>query len=99
VRETGALDPSTLRFSSPFGAGLFSQGLFSGGSAAAAAPSGALSVKRFASVVFLLGPIGWVLEAFVTALVLGYISQVRPSLLFGGVRPERRPPGDETGGH
>lgn len=108
-RETGALDPATLRFDSPFSAGFFSQGLFSGGEADEDAPGeggatgeedgGGLSVTRFATMVYVLGPIGWLLEAFVTALVLGYIARVRPSLLFGGAAPERRPPGHETGGH
>jgi cobalt/nickel transport system permease protein len=99
VRETGALDPSTLKFSSPLAGGLFSQGLFSGGEKPAEKPSRGLSVRRFASVVFVLGPVGWLLEAFVTAFVLGYVAQVRPALLFGGPRPERRLSGDEAGGH
>lgn len=100
TRETGALDPSTLKFESPFGAGIFAQGLFSGGEQEAPPDQAErLSVRRFATTVFLLGPVGWVLEAFVTALVLGYVARVRPSLLFGGVHPDRRLLGDESGGH
>jgi len=62
---------------------------------------GALSVSRFAAVVYTLGPIGWVLEALVTAGVLGYVVRVRPSLL---LRSVNAPPsasarvGDEHGG-
>jgi cobalt/nickel transport system permease protein len=61
----------------------------------------ALSVSRFATVVYTLGPIGWVLEALVTAGVLGYVVRVRPSLL---LRSVNAPPsasarvGDEHGG-
>jgi cobalt/nickel transport system permease protein len=60
-----------------------------------------LSVSRFAAVVYTLGPIGWVLEALVTAGILGYVVRVRPSLVSGSVNA---PPaasarvGDEHGG-
>lgn len=97
-RETGALNASTLKFESPFSHGVFSQGLFSGGEEPSPASLPApLSVKRFAATVFVLGPIGWALEALVTAMVLGYVSRVRPSLLYGATREERHPPGDEVG--
>lgn len=61
----------------------------------------ALSVSRFATVVYTLGPIGWLLEALVTAGVLGYVSRVRPSLLFAGAGGPGRTPriGDGHGGH
>lgn len=109
-RETGALDPATLSFSNPVADGVFSVGLFSGGEgrgdegAGADAPSdeelaeeATLSVTRFAAVVFVLGPFGWALEALITAAVLGYVSRVRPGLLWGGAneRAGLRPPGDE----
>ena len=60
----------------------------------------ALSVRRFAAVVYTLGPIGWVLEGLVTALILGYVARVRPTLIFSGALAEthRRIPGDEAGG-
>ncbi len=100
-RETGALDPSTLKFESPLRGGVLSQGLFSGGESSAEQTAAAeLSVKRFATTVFILGPIGWALEALVVALVLGYIARVRPGLLFRDeARHERVLPGDEAGGH
>lgn len=61
----------------------------------------ALSVSRFAAVVYTLGPIGWLLESLVTAGILGYVARVRPSLLFAGVSGLERTPriGDEHGGH
>lgn len=107
LRESGALDPSTLRFDSPFAEGTFRVGLFAGSEdesgaeavepAESAKDEGGLSVRRFATVVLLLGPPGWVLEALVTAAVLGYVARVRPGLIWGA-RSERsalRPPGDE----
>jgi len=109
-RETGALDPATLSFSNPIADGVFSVGLFSGGEnhsdegTGTEEPAGeehageaTLSVARFAAVVFVLGPFGWVLEALITAAVLGYVSRVRPGLLWGAAneRAGLRPPGDE----
>lgn len=94
-RETGALDPNSLTFANPFGHGIVSVNTLRGTEpAAGAAP---LSVARFAAVVYTLGPIGWLLEALITAAVLGYVARVRPQLVFGGalaVRPHT-PAGDE----
>ncbi len=111
-RETGALDPSTLRFENPFEHGVFEVGLFGGGhddededehdDEDSAAPSERyLSAGRFAAVVFTLGPIGWLLEALVTAGIIGYVARVRPAMVFEGVLAEQGPriPGDESGGH
>ncbi len=108
-QETGALDPSNLTFASPFGNGVVHIGLFSGGGAAAGhtgdgGPGGTsapLSVGRFAAVVYTLGPIGWLIEALVTAAVLGYVAHVRPSLLFEGALAAHDHPryGDEHGRH
>jgi len=59
-----------------------------------------LSVGRFAAVVYTLGPIGWLIEALVTAGILGYIARVRPSLVLRGTAEEHRVRfGDEHGGH
>lgn len=101
-RETGALDPGTLSFANPLSEGVFSAGLFSGGETAPAVPpeeAQTLSVKRFALVVYLLGPFGWVLEGLITAWVLGYVVRVRPGLVWSGVFAERTPriTGDEAG--
>ena len=43
-----------------------------------------LPVKRFATMVFVLGSIGWVLEALITALIVGFVARVRPGLVFDG---------------
>lgn len=60
-----------------------------------------LSVRRFAAVVYTLGPIGWLLEALITAALLGYIARVRPSLLWQGALAAEEPrlPAHETGIH
>ncbi|MBS3957103.1 MAG: energy-coupling factor ABC transporter permease [Clostridiales bacterium] len=121
ARETGALDPATLRFESPWEHGVLKMGLFGAGhedeegnAEEAASPaveaeehaeedSGRyLSAERFAAVVFTLGPLGWLIEALVTAGVIGYTARVRPALVFAGPLARqngRRIPGDESGGH
>jgi cobalt/nickel transport system permease protein len=94
-RETGALDPRSLTFADPFSGGIVSVGTLRGAEPAAASPS--LSVARFAAVVYTLGPIGWLIEALITAAVLSYVARVRPGLVFGSAAAggARRPPGDE----
>lgn len=120
-RETGALDPATMRFENPFAGGLFDIGLFGGGHThddgdehhedehddeheeGEDAHEGEryLSAGRFAAVVFTLGPFGWLLEALVTAGIIGYVAHVRPTMVFEGALAEehRLIPGDESGGH
>jgi cobalt/nickel transport system permease protein len=97
-RETGALDPQKLTFAAPFSDTVFAVGLFSGGEPPTAP---AVPVRRFAAIVYTLGPIGWLIEALVTAAVLGYVARVRPSLVFrGALTPGKRAlPGDEHGRH
>jgi cobalt/nickel transport system permease protein len=94
-RETGALDPRSLTFANPFSGGIVSVNTLRGAEPpAATAP---LSVARFATVVYTLGPIGWLIEALITAAVLSYVARVRPGLVFGeaAAEPASRPPGDE----
>lgn len=40
-----------------------------------------LSLKAFATLVYTLGPIGWLLEGALTGLVVAYVARVRPELL------------------
>ena len=97
ARETGALNPASLTFASPFSQGVIHVGLLSGegrpADARPQAPGGSLqpaqggstlSVARFAAVVYTLGPLGWLLEALITAWVLGYVARMRPGLLWAG---------------
>lgn len=106
ARETGALDAETLTFRDPFSDGVFELGLLGGhgheGESAeehaAHAGESRTSVRRFAAVVYTLGPPGWLLEALVTAGILGYAGRVRPSLVFGaGDDGHRSRYGDEHG--
>lgn len=47
---------------------------------------GAMSLTLYAKTLFTLGPIGWLIEAAVGAVVIGFIARVRPSLLPASVR-------------
>lgn len=106
-RETGALDPATMRFENPFAGGVFEFGLFGGEGGHDEDENGYpggeryLSVGRFAAVVYTLGPAGWLIEALVTAGIIGYVARVRPKMVFEGVlaAEHRRILGDESGGH
>lgn len=112
-RETGALDPGSLRFENPLSGGLFEFGLSGDGhehdeeepdhdgEEEHADDHTELSAARFAAVVYVLGPIGWLLEALVTAGIIGYVARVRPAMVFEGALAEEHPriPGDESGGH
>jgi cobalt/nickel transport system permease protein len=40
-----------------------------------------INFSRFAKTVFILAPMGWVLEAVITGLVIKYVSRVRPDLI------------------
>ncbi len=107
-RESGALDPSTLTFENPFAAGVFSAGLFRGGeeedhdadelSFEQEQVDSQQALRRFAAVVYTLGPIGWLIEALVTAGILGYIARVRPALIWecAFATTELRVPGHES---
>jgi len=102
TRETGALDAETLEFRNPFSEGVFAVGLLSeNDDPPAEGRPGGLSVSRFAAVVYTLGPLGWLLEALVTAGVLGYVARVRPTLVFGEPAAEDHHTryGDEHGRH
>ena len=44
-----------------------------------------INFSRFAKTVFILSPLGWMLESVITGLVVKYVSRVRPDLIL----PER----------
>ncbi len=44
-------------------------------------PMANLDLARFAELVYVLGAIGWVIEAAFTALVVGFIARTRPDLI------------------
>ena len=80
-RESGALDPATLRFSNPFSGGVVTNVIVA---PEKAEPAPRLSVARFAVVVSVLGSLGWLIEALVTGTIIGFVARVRPSLIFEG---------------
>jgi ABC-type Co2+ transport system permease subunit len=80
-RESGALDPSTLRFGNPLANGLVANHL--AGPETGAEPR-SVTTRRFATVVFILGPFGWALEAAITAGIIGFVARTRPALVYGG---------------
>ncbi len=94
TRESGAFDPSTLSFSNPFRSGVVSNVIVAPQPKEA---SQSLPVARFALMVYVLGSVGWVLEAIITALIVGFVARVRPGLVFDGAvsEPTRAPVGDE----
>ncbi len=100
-RDTGALDPRSLTLANPLGQGVVHVGLLSGGErlVPGSAETPIVSVRRFAIIVYSLGSIGWIIEALVTAWILGYIARVRPGLLWHGALLEhgRHLIGDEVG--
>lgn len=99
TRDSGALDPASLSFENPFAEGVFVNELFGEGEDGHddEADEGGLSIGRFATVVYTLGSIGWVLEALLTAAIIGFVARVRPRLVFEGAPADTsRPPlGDE----
>lgn len=88
-RESGALDPQTLRFENPFKEGLFTNVLVAG-EQEEPEPAGGLgeerplSVTRFATMVYALGLLGWLIEGLVGAGIIRFIAQVRPRLVYEG---------------
>lgn len=102
-RESGAFDPTALRFQNPFSRWVLGNealtGAVVGESPEEPAPTEApeLPLGRFALMVYTLGSIGWVLEAAVTGGIVSFVSQIRPSLVDAGGLAEdgHRSVGDE----
>lgn len=94
TRESGALDPSALRFDNPFAEGVVSNPVLQDGEEP---EPERLDLRRFATMVFVLGSIGWVLEALITGAIVGFVARVRPALVWGGAlaQPGRSTVGDE----
>jgi cobalt/nickel transport system permease protein len=98
TRESGAFDPTKLSFQNPIGGGVITNVLVAPREEAQLPE---LSVVRFATMVYLLGSLGWVIEALITALIVGFVARVRPRLVFDGAvaEPARAPLGDEGAHH
>jgi cobalt/nickel transport system permease protein len=81
TRESGALDPQALRFDNPWSHGVVTNVLVA---PEKAQPAPRLSLTRFAAMVGLLGSLGWMIEALLTAAIIRFAARVRPSLIFEG---------------
>ncbi len=75
----GSVGPETLSFSNPFGGGTFKVELFP----EPEQPAGEkrMNLLAFAQLVYLLGLPGWILEGFITGLIVSYVRRVRPDLI------------------
>ena len=86
VRETGALQVATFRFENPFQAGVLSNRVVDPEKAGMGdfyIRDSGINLGRFASAVLLLGFIGWILEAVITAAMVQFVYRVRPDLVIG----------------
>lgn len=93
ARETGTLDPGTLSFSNPFEDGLIANRVVSAEAGEEGEPrASGVDVITFAKVVFLLGFLGWIVEALITGAIVGFVHQVRPDLVRTQRRENRRLP-------
>jgi len=74
-------NPGALGVQNPFGGGLLVWELFP----EAKAPAPVLGVGTFARIVLTLGSIGWLIEAAISGLIIGYATRVRPDIVPGGL--------------
>lgn len=88
ARETGAIDPGTLAFTNPFEEGLITNVIVGGEEEADTETQ--LNIRTFATIVYILGSIGWVIEGGIVALVVGFLSRARRDLIFGRAAPGQR---------
>jgi len=84
ARETGSLDAATLSFKGVFEGGLLSNRVLNPEKETIdnfyIRDSG-VNLGRFAAAVLLLGVIGWILEAMITAVIVQFIYRVRRELI------------------
>jgi cobalt/nickel transport system permease protein len=84
ARETGSLDAATFSFKNPLGGGLFSNRVLNpekGPAGAFYMRDSGVNLGRFAVAVLVLGAIGWILEAMITAIIVQFIYRVRRELV------------------
>jgi cobalt/nickel transport system permease protein len=89
ARETGSLDAATLSFTNPFGAGVLSNRIINPESEEMGdfyLRDSGIDLGRFAAAVLLLGFIGWLIEAMITAIIVQFIYRVRRELVIGDQR-------------
>lgn len=93
AKETGALNPSSLRLENPFAARPQP-------SVAAPIRANRLSIVRFAEVIYILAVPGWILEALLSSFIIGFVAKVRPDLIgLGPPHPGLGEPVTDVGHH
>jgi cobalt/nickel transport system permease protein len=97
ARDTGALDATTLSFKNPFEEGVISNRVINPEKAVMGnfyIYDSGINLQHFATAILLLGSIGWVLEALITAAIVQFVYTIRRDLIIG----DRRlvPPGSAT---
>jgi cobalt/nickel transport system permease protein len=89
ARDTGALNMTTFSFKNPFGGGIISNRVINPEKEAMGnfyLHDSGINLGRFAAAALLLGSIGWVLEAIITAVIVQFIYRVRRELIVGKER-------------
>ncbi len=84
ARDTGSLDVTTFSFKNPFEGGWLSNRVINPEEEATGnyyLRDSGIDLERFATAVLLLGVIGWILEAMITAIIVQFIYRVRRDLV------------------
>jgi cobalt/nickel transport system permease protein len=92
ARDTGALDAATLGFKNPFEEGVISNRVINPEKEAMGnfyIHDSGINLGRFAMAILLLGSIGWVLEALITAVIVQFVYTIRRDLIIGSVQSTR----------
>jgi cobalt/nickel transport system permease protein len=85
ARELGPIDPATLTLSNPFGSGVLNNVIVGNPEKQTQAPP-VISIGTFATIVYILGAIGWVIEGSIVAFIVGFLGRARPDLIFVRIR-------------
>ncbi len=86
ARDTGSLDVTTFSLRNPFEEGVISNRVINPEKEAMGnfyIRDSGINLGRFATAVLLLGSIGWILEAMITAIIVQFIYRVRRELVVG----------------
>ena len=86
ARDTGSLEMATLNFKNPFEGGWVDNRVIHPEKEAKgdfSVQNSGVNLGRFATAVLLLGVMGWVLEAAITAVIVQFIYRVRRDLIVG----------------
>jgi cobalt/nickel transport system permease protein len=84
ARDTGSLDVTTFSFKNPFEQGVLNNRVLNPEKGAMGnfyIHDSGINLGRFATAVLLLGFIGWLLEAMITAIIVQFIYRVRRELV------------------